>query len=122
MLVMTVYTASISNLEHYKTDFFKIAVTTYLSYHLQNKIDIWINDLAPSRVLHERFKQEQVTCNEFIHLYQKEMDNYHAKSKISWIKDFSKKNDVVLLCYEPESDPCCHRYILKKLIEDNDPN
>ncbi len=34
------------------------------------------------------------------------MGRYHAKSKIKWIKDFSnKKNDVVLLCYENESDP-----------------
>jgi uncharacterized protein YeaO (DUF488 family) len=118
VLAMTVFTDSISNLEHYKTDFFKIAVTTYLSYPLQNRIDMWINDVAPSKDLHDKFKQERVTCNEFINLYQKEMDNYHAKSKIKWIKDFSKKNDVVLLCYEDESDPCCHRYMLKNLIED----
>lgn len=116
---MTVYTDSLSNLEHYKNDYYKIAVTTYLSYDLQSKIDTWINDVAPSRVLFDRFEQKKITWNEFINLYQKEMDSSHAKSKIRWIKDFSKKNDVVLLCYEKESDPCCHRYILKKLIEES---
>jgi len=47
------------------------------------------------------------------------MSNLHAKSKIKWIKDYSKNKDIVLLCYENESDPKCHRHILKKLIEDN---
>ncbi len=118
---MTVYTDSLSNLQHYKNDFYKVAVTTYLSYHLQNKIDTWINDVAPSRVLFDQLEQEKVTWDEFIDLYQKEMNDPRAKSKIKWIRDFSKKNDVVLLCHESESDPCCHRHVLKKLIEGNTP-
>ena len=118
-LDMTVYTDSLSNLQHYRSDFYKVAVTTYLSYHLQNRIDSWINDVAPSRVLFEQLEQEKVTWDEFIDLYQKEMNDSHAKSKIKWIRDFSKKNDVVLLCNESESDPCCHRHVLKKLIEGN---
>ncbi len=114
---MTVYTDSLSNLEHYKNDFYKVAVTAYLSYPLQNKVDMWINDVTPSRVLFDQFEQKKVTWNEFINLYQKEMNNSNAKSRIKWIKEYSKKNDVVLLCNESESDPCCHRHILKKLIE-----
>ena len=54
---MTVYTDSLSNLQHYKNDYYKVAVTTYLSYHLQNKIDTWINDVAPSTALLDSFKQ-----------------------------------------------------------------
>ena len=75
--------------------------------------------MAPSRVLFDQLEQEKVTWDEFIDLYQKEMSDPHAKSKIKWIRDFSIKNDVVLLCHESESDPCCHRHVLKKLIEEN---
>ncbi len=116
---MTVYTDSLTNLKNYKNDFYKIAVTTYLPYPLQNKMDAWFNDVAPSRSLFDMFEQEQITWDEFVPLYYKEMDTFLAKSKIKWMKDFSKNNDVVLLCYENESDPQCHRYILKRLVEDN---
>ncbi len=118
MLYVTVYTDSLSNLKNYRNDFFKIAVTTYLSYHIQNKIDAWFNDLAPSRTLFDLAEQEKIDWNEFIILYDKEMSTSLAKSKIKWIRDFSKNNDVVLLCHENEMDPKCHRHVLKKLIED----
>lgn len=114
---MTVYTDSLSNLKNYRNDFFKIAVTTYLSYHIQNKIDAWFDDLAPSRSLFDMFEQEKIDWDKFIILYGREMDTFVAKSKIKWIRDFSKNNDVVLLCHENESDPKCHRHILKRLIE-----
>jgi uncharacterized protein YeaO (DUF488 family) len=119
MINVTVYTDSLLNLKNYKNDFYKIAVTPYLSYSLQNKIDLWMNDVAPSRSLFDKFEQEKITLEEFISLYCNEMNVSHSKSKIKWIRDFSKNNDVVLLCYESESDPRCHRYILKKLIEDS---
>ncbi|MBA3750286.1 MAG: DUF488 family protein [Nitrosopumilus sp.] len=115
---MTIYTDSLSNLKNYRIDFYKVAVTTYLSYSLQNKIDIWMNDVAPSRSLFDKFEQEKITWEDFISLYCDEMDTSHSKSKIKWIRDFSKHNDVVLLCYESEYDPRCHRYTLKKIIED----
>ena len=115
---MTVYTDSLSNLKDYKNDFYKIAVTTFLSYPLQTKIDAWFNDVSPSRLLFGKLEQKIITWDEFVTLYLKEMVGLHAKSKIKWIRDYSKNNDVVLLCYEDESDPRCHRHILKKLIED----
>ena len=118
MLYVTVYTDSLSNLKNYRDDFFKIAVTINLSYHIQIKIDAWFNDLAPSRALFDMVEQGKIDWNEFIISYGKEMNTSLAKSKIKWIRDFSKNNDVVLLCHEHESDPKCHRYALKKLIED----
>ncbi|MGI0000638.1 MAG: DUF488 family protein, N3 subclade [Nitrososphaeraceae archaeon] len=33
------------------------------------------------------------------------------------MKDYSRRNDVVLLCYEPENLNTCHRHILKQIIE-----
>ena len=51
MLYVTVYTDSLSNLKNYRNDFFKIAVTTYLSYHIQNKIDAWFDDLSSFQII-----------------------------------------------------------------------
>ena len=68
-------------------------------------------------LLFDKLEQKKITWDEFFALYCKEMVTVPAKSKIKWIKDYSKNNDVVLLCYEDESDPRCHRHILKKLIE-----
>lgn len=115
---MTVYTDSFSNLKRYMTDFYRIAVTDSLPYTLQNKIDAWFNDVSPSRSLSTMLEQKRISWDEFLTLYCKEMRSFQPRSKIKWIKDFSKHNDVVLLCYENESDPKCHRHILKKLIED----
>ena len=116
---MTIYTDSLSNLKKYKSDdFYKIAVTPNLSYQIQNKIDAWFNEVSPSRSLFELFEQKKISWEDFVNSYCKEMNTLHAKSKIKWIKDYSKNKDIVLLCYENESDPKCHRHVLKKLIED----
>ena len=56
---VTVYTDSLSNLKNYKNDFYKIAVSTFLSYSLQTKIDAWFDDVAPSRSLFDMFEQEK---------------------------------------------------------------
>ena len=116
---MTIYTDSLSNLNKYRNDdFYKIAVTPNLSYQFQNKIDAWFNEVSPSRPLFESFEQKKISWDDFVDAYCKEMNNLYAKSKFKWIKDYSKNKDIVLLCYEDESDPKCHRHILKKLIED----
>ena len=114
---MTVYTDSLSHLKRYETDFYKIAVSVTLSYNLQSKIDAWFHEVSPSRSLSDMLEQKKISWDEFVILYYKEMSTFQAKSKIKWIKDYSKRNDIVLLCYENESDPKCHRHLLKKLIE-----
>ena len=114
---MTVYTDSLANLKNYKIDYFKIAVAINLPYNLQSKVDAWFTELAPSIALNKKFEQDQIDWKEFTSLYENEMNTNTAKSKIRWIKQYSKNRDVVLLCYESESDPKCHRHELKKLIE-----
>ena len=116
---MTVYTDSLLNLKNYRNDFYKIAVTGSLSYDLQSKVDAWFHDVSPSKSLSDMYEQKKIPWHKFEILYCKEMSAFHAQSKIKWIKDFSKHNDIVLLCYENESDPKCHRHVLKKLIENN---
>jgi uncharacterized protein YeaO (DUF488 family) len=116
---MTVYTDSLSHIKRYENDYYKIAVTVTLSYNLQSKIDAWFHEVSPSRYLSDMLEQKKILWDEFVILYHKEMSTFQAKSKIKWIKDYSKHNDIVLLCYENESDPKCHRHLLKKLIEED---
>lgn len=114
---MTIYTDSISNLKNYAKDFYRIAVSTSLPYSIQNKLDAWFYELSPSKSIIDKYEQGQITWDQFTDMYYKEMDNAQAKSRIAWIKDFSKRNDVVILCHEKESDSKCHRHVLKTLIE-----
>lgn len=67
---MTVYTDSLSNLKNYGDDFYKIAVTTFLSYSLQTKIDAWFNDVSPSRVLFGKLEQKKISWDEFVTILQ----------------------------------------------------
>jgi uncharacterized protein YeaO (DUF488 family) len=114
---VTIYTDSYSNLLRYKDDFYRIAVSSTLPFKLQHKMDAWFYDLSPSKDLTDKLEREELNINEYSDLYLKEMNAMPAISNIKWIKDYSRRNDVVLLCYEPENINKCHRHILKKIIE-----
>ncbi|MDF0680499.1 MAG: DUF488 family protein [Candidatus Nitrosocosmicus sp.] len=116
---MTLYTDSFTNLSRYKSDYFRIAVSATLPFELQHKMDAWFYDLSPSKSLTDKFERDELDINEYTVLYQKEMNATPAISNIKWIKDYSRRNDVVLLCYEPENMNKCHRHILKQLIENS---
>ncbi|HKX97299.1 MAG TPA: DUF488 family protein [Candidatus Nitrosocosmicus sp.] len=114
---MTIYTDSLTNLSRYKNDFYRIAVCSTLPFELQHKMDAWFYELSPSKSLTDRFERGELDINKYTDLYQKEMNAITAISNIKWIKDYSRRNDVVLLCYEPENINTCHRHILKQIIE-----
>lgn len=114
---MTIYTDSLTNISRYKSDFYRIAVSSTLPFELQHKMDAWFYELSPSKSLTEKLEREELNIDEYRNLYQKEMNTSHAISNIKWIKDYSRRNDVVLLCYEPENINKCHRHILKQIIE-----
>ncbi len=114
---MTIYTDSLTNLPRYKSDFYRIAVSSTLPYELQHKIDAWFYELSPSKSLTEKLERGELSMNEYTELYQKEMSTSQSISNIKWIKDYSRRIDVVLLCYEPENSNKCHRHILKQIIE-----
>lgn len=114
---MTIYTDSLSNIKKYKEDYYKVAVSSTLSYNIQNKLDAWFIDLAPSKLLDEKLDRGLINWNEFSDLYKQEMNNTFSKSKIKWIKEYSKNKDIVILCFEEESISKCHRHILKEMIE-----
>ena len=52
---------------------------------------------------------------------------YHQemRSKQKTIRDLAnsaKRGTITLLCYEREDNPCCHRHLLKELIENEERN
>jgi uncharacterized protein YeaO (DUF488 family) len=114
---VTIYTDSLTNLSRYKSDYYRIAVSSTLPFELQHKMDAWFYELSPSKTLTEKFEREELKIGEYMDLYQKEMNTSQAISNMKWIKDYSRKNDVVLLCYEPEHINKCHRHVLKQIIE-----
>jgi uncharacterized protein YeaO (DUF488 family) len=114
---VTIYTDSLANLTRYKSDFYRIAVSSTLPFELQHKMDAWFYELSPSKSLTEKLERGELSMNEYTELYQKEMSTSQSISNIKWIKDYSRRIDVVLLCYEPENTNKCHRHILKKIIE-----
>jgi len=114
---MTIYTDSLSNIKRYKDDYFTVAVSSTLSFDIQSKLDAWFIDLAPSKSLGEKLDKGLINWNEFCDLYKQEMNNTFSKSKIKWIREYSNYKDIVILCFEEESMPKCHRHVLKEIIE-----
>ena len=79
------------------------------------KLTEWLRELAPSRVLLQDWKAGKISWKQYENRYLKEMSDQEAK-----IKELTKRagnNTITLLCLENEKNPCCHRHLLKKLIE-----
>lgn len=78
------------------------------------KYDKWIKDLAPSPALLKSYMKYK-NWDLFEPSYKCEM-----KDKQSLIRDLKERSDggeiITLLCWE-KTDDCCHRRLLKELIE-----
>lgn len=81
----------------------------------KNKIDLWYKDLGPPNQLLDKWNRQEITWED----YKKEYLAYipKAAATITDIAKLNKNQTVTLLCKEQESDPHCHRHILKPLIE-----
>lgn len=76
-------------------------------------------ELAPSRTLLKRWKQGEITEEEYTKQYLHHLDNDVQWSKV-WkkLKQISAKydgSDLVLCCYEKAGD-FCHRHILAEYL------
>jgi len=100
------------------TDGIRILIARYWPRHYQSShFDKYYRCLAPSVGLLCKWKQHQITWSQYTRLYKQEMKKPHAHRVIKEVAELSKTKTVTLLCYEAESNPCCHRHILKVLIE-----
>jgi uncharacterized protein YeaO (DUF488 family) len=96
----------------------RILVTRYWPRGISKKrlsIKEWLRNLAPSKELLRDWKNEKISWKQYTIRYHEEM-----RSQREAIRDFANRasrDTTTLLCFEREDDPCCHRHLLKKLIE-----
>ena len=76
---------------------------------------VWLRDLAPSKELLRAWKKKRISWEMYTVRYHEEMQD--QQEAIRGLAARAKCNTITLLCFEYEDDPCCHRHLLKKLIE-----
>ena len=85
----------------------------------KSNFDIWKKDLAPSQKLLKELKNNKKTWSQFIASFKSELNE--SKESLQSIKELrkeSKTNNVTLLCFEKDGNPC-HRHLLKKIIKNS---
>ena len=75
----------------------------------------WLRELTPSKELLQDWKEQTITWQEYVLRYHEEM--WEQQAAIKDLPDRAKRGTITLICFEPEDDPCCTRYLLKDLIE-----
>jgi uncharacterized protein YeaO (DUF488 family) len=75
----------------------------------------WLMNLAPSKELVRDWKERKISWDKYTCRYHEEMCS--QREAIRELANRAMRGTITLLCYEQEDDPCCHRHLLKKLIE-----
>ena len=75
----------------------------------------WARNLAPSKELLRDWKKDKISWKQYTARYHEEMRS--QKEAFRDLANRAKRGMITLLCFEKENDPCCHRHLLKKLIE-----
>lgn len=78
------------------------------------KIDLWLNDIAPSHELRKWFSHDPKKWNEFKKKYFKELD--HKKELVDQIAKKTKEGNVTLL-YSAKEEKFNNAVALKEYIE-----
>jgi uncharacterized protein YeaO (DUF488 family) len=106
-----------------KSDGERILVTRYWPRGLSKerlRLTEYRKELAPSVRLLKDWKSQQISWDEYQMRYHKEMLERHEAVK--QLAERAKHGTITLLCFEREDNPCCHRHLLKRLIEKEDRN
>jgi uncharacterized protein YeaO (DUF488 family) len=78
--------------------------------------------LAPDRDVLMKYKNDEITWEGFEYLYlekiQKMWDN-RDEAIVTVARFVKDPRTLWLLCYESESNPKCHRHLLKKFLEEH---
>ena len=72
-------------------------------------------EVAPSVELLRDWKAGKISWTEYESRYFKEIAS--QTEKIRGLAKQSRHNTITLLCFEKENNPCCHRHLLKRLID-----
>jgi uncharacterized protein YeaO (DUF488 family) len=106
------------------TDGIRLLVVRYPRRVKRTHYDIWYPALAPSEYLRRKWKNREITWENFESEYRKEMSrSANVRAHLDTLHEISKSitnpntNFITLLCFEAEENPHCHRHILKNIIE-----
>lgn len=76
----------------------------------------WLRELAPSKESLKAWKAGDVSWSEYRVRYHEGLSG--QQEQIRKLSDKAAGGTITLLCFEPESDPHCHRHLLKRMIEE----
>ncbi len=96
----------------------RILVTRYWPRGISRErlsITEWLRNLAPSKELLRDWKNKRISWEEYTMRYHEEMRD--QQEAIRDLANRARRSTITLLCFEHEEDPCCHRYLLKRLVE-----
>jgi uncharacterized protein YeaO (DUF488 family) len=83
----------------------------------KDHFDQWMRQLAPSAQLLKSYKLGEKNWEQFtIALLSELRDNTDSLETIHRLHSQSNFNNITLLCYEKDGNPC-HRHILKEILE-----
>ena len=96
-------------------DGIRILITRYYPRGVKKShFDKWFKELAPSKELLYKYKNNNISWKQFTKLFKKELQNENSIDTIQSLRNY--KRNVTLLCYEPDGENC-HRYIIKDIID-----
>ena len=78
------------------------------------KLSGWIRELAPSKKLLHNWRNNSISWQEYELRYFQEMKK--QQQCMQKVADLAASGTITLLCFEKESNPCCHRHLLKNLL------
>ncbi len=124
-------TASVWSPIDRKCDGLRILVTRYTVRGCRStRYDAWMPNLGPSEPLLKAFQAKRIGWEEFSRRYKAElfepapMDRKNARIKnhgqkftLRLLKELARRQPVTLMCHCAEEEPCCHRHLLKEVIE-----
>jgi uncharacterized protein YeaO (DUF488 family) len=100
----------------------RILVTRYRPRGIlktQLSITDWLRNLAPSKKLLHDWKEQSISWQQYSVRYHEEMAG--EQKTIRELAKKAKGRTITLLCFEREDNPHCHRHLLKKLVENEQP-
>jgi uncharacterized protein YeaO (DUF488 family) len=112
-------------------DGLRLLVTRYTLHRCpKTRYDAWMPNLAPSEPLLHDWLGKRILWKEFASRYKKELfaetvmdkdnkriKNYGQKFTLRFLRVLASRQPVTLLCSCPEDEDCCHRHLLKALVE-----
>lgn len=115
----TLYTSYFSKIKQGKG--IKLSVARYNPKWLkEGDIEGTLINLAPNKVLLNKYKYKGLTWDEYTQEYYKQLSNYNrdVQADLYALENLlNTGEDVTIYCYEKSTDNC-HRHLLAKLFKD----